>query len=818
MNHIKIGVRLGIGFALTLVLMMVISSISYVRLTALGTEVKEMAYDKFPKVGLANDVVDAINVVARQLRNAYIFPDPAEKQKSIDEIGRQRGIILAALQKLDSTVTSTEGKALLAGIQARRADYIAQQDKALEAIKRYVSAEEFSALLTGELRTSQEAYMGAVIELVRYQTSLMDQAGVDADATVSNSQTLLLGLSGVALLLAIVLGWLITRSITRPVGDAVKIAEKIAAGDFNMKINTAARDEVGQVLVALDKAVNAVKAMSAEAGGLAAAAVDGHLATRADASRYQGEYRKIVEGVNATLDSVIGPLNVAADYVDRISKGDIPAKITDTYNGDFNTIKNNLNTCIDAVNALVTDANVLSVAAVDGRLATRADATRHQGDFRKIVEGVNATLDSVIGPLNVAADYVDRISKGDIPAKITDTYNGDFNTIKNNLNTCIDAVNALVTDANMLSAAAIEGRLATRADATRHQGDFRKIVEGVNTTLDNVVDPINDVRRVMAAMEQGDMTQTITANYRGDFDALKQAINNTIEKLADTVGQINVAADALNNAAAQVSATAQSLSQSSSEQAASVEETTASMEQMTASIDQNSENAKVTDGMATSTARQAEEGGNSVKETVQAMKQIADKIGIIDDIAYQTNLLALNAAIEAARAGEHGKGFAVVAAEVRKLAERSQVAAQEISQVASSSVNLAEKAGQLLNEIVPAIRKTSDLVQEIAASSQEQSQGVGQINGAMGQLNTATQQNASASEELAATAEEMGGQAGQLQELMSFFQIESGGRSHVAVATQKPSYRGGSAHGASGGQGKEQPPVLTLDEQDFERY
>ena len=727
MNNIKIGVRLGIGFALTLVLMMVISSISYVRLTALGTEVKEMAYDKFPKVGLANDIVEAINVVARQLRNAYIFPDPAEKQKSIDEIGRQRGVILAALQKLDSTVTTPEGKALLAAIQAGRADYIAQQDKALELIKRYASAEDFSALLTGDLRTSQDAYIGAVLELVRYQTSLMDQAGVDADATVSNSQTLLLGLSGVALLLAIALGWLITRSITRPVGDAVKIAEKIAAGDFNMKINTAARDEVGQVLVALDKAVNAVKAMSAEAGGLAAAAVDGHLATRADASRYQGEYRKIVEGVNATLDSVIGPLNVAADYVDRISKGDIPAPITDTYNGDFNTIKNNLNTCIDAVNALVTDAN-------------------------------------------------------------------------------------------MLSAAAIEGRLATRADATRHQGDFRKIVEGVNTTLDNVVDPINDVRRVMAAMEQGDMTQTITANYRGDFDALKQAINNTIEKLADTVGQINVAADALNNAAAQVSATAQSLSQSSSEQAASVEETTASMEQMTASIDQNSENAKVTDGMATSTARQAEEGGNSVKETVQAMKQIADKIGIIDDIAYQTNLLALNAAIEAARAGEHGKGFAVVAAEVRKLAERSQVAAQEISQVASSSVNLAEKAGQLLNEIVPAIRKTSDLVQEIAASSQEQSQGVGQINGAMGQLNTATQQNASASEELAATAEEMGGQAGQLQELMSFFQIESGGRSHVAVATQKPSYRGGSAHGASGGQGKGQPPVLTLDEQDFERY
>jgi methyl-accepting chemotaxis protein len=194
---------------------------------------------------------------------------------------------------------------------------------------------------------------------------------------------------------------------------------------------------------------------------------------------------------------------------------------------------------------------------------------------------------------------------------------------------------------------------------------------------------------------------------------------------------------------------------------------------MTSSIAQNTENAKVTDGMASKAAKDAVEGGKSVTSTVAAMKQIAKKISIIDDIAYQTNLLALNAAIEAARAGEHGKGFAVVAAEVRKLAERSQVAAQEIGEVASSSVELAEKAGALLAEIVPSIRKTSDLVQEIAAASTEQSSGVVQINSAMSQLSQTTQQNASASEELAATAEEMSSQAEQLQQTMAFFRLEN---------------------------------------------
>ncbi|WP_313958306.1 methyl-accepting chemotaxis protein [Pseudomonas citri] len=262
-----------------------------------------------------------------------------------------------------------------------------------------------------------------------------------------------------------------------------------------------------------------------------------------------------------------------------------------------------------------------------------------------------------------------------------------------------------------------------------------------------------------------------------DSGSLLAAMKSMVDKLSQIIGEVRGSANALSSASEEVSATAQSMSQATSEQAASVEETSASVEQMSASIKQNTENAKVTDGMAGNAARQAREGGEAVKDTVVAMKSIAEKIGIIDDIAYQTNLLALNAAIEAARAGEHGKGFAVVAAEVRKLAERSQVAAQEIGEVAKNSVALAERAGSLLDEIVPGIAKTSDLVQEIAAASEEQSSGASQINTAMNQLNQITQQNASASEELAATAEEMSGQAEQLQQLMSFFSLAGNGES-----------------------------------------
>jgi len=319
--------------------------------------------------------------------------------------------------------------------------------------------------------------------------------------------------------------------------------------------------------------------------------------------------------------------------------------------------------------------------------------------------------------------------------------------------------------------AAVQGDFSLRLSTQGKEGFFANLSGGMNQLLDTSEGAMTDVANVLGAFAEGDLTPRITSNHTGLFGKVRDSVNSTAENLTRVIGEVRAASEALTGAASQVSATAQSLSQAASEQAASVEETTSQIDVMSVSINQNTDNAKVTDGMATKTSKEAADGGQAVSQTVQAMKQIAAKIGIVDDIAYQTNLLALNAAIEAARAGEHGKGFAVVAAEVRKLAERSQEAAKEIGELAGRSVSTAERAGKLLDEIVPSIQKTSELVQEIAAASSEQSESVTQIGGAMGQLSKATQQNASASEELAATSEELSGQAEQLQQTVAFFNL-----------------------------------------------
>jgi methyl-accepting chemotaxis protein len=277
------------------------------------------------------------------------------------------------------------------------------------------------------------------------------------------------------------------------------------------------------------------------------------------------------------------------------------------------------------------------------------------------------------------------------------------------------------------------------------------------------------------SMAKGDLTAKMKVHQKDEVGQLASALEDMRDRLKEVV--IDVTNGALNiaGAAQEMSGNSQQVSQGATTQAASVEEVSSSMEQMSSNIMQNTDNAQQTEKIAQEAAENIGENASSMHVTVRSMKIIAEKISIITDIAFQTNILALNAAVEAARAGEHGKGFAVVAAEVRKLAERSQVASNEIINITETSVETAEESEELLNEIVPKIENTSKLVQEIAAASLEMNNGAEQVNGAIQQLNQVTQQNAAAAEEMATSSEELASQADMLTETISFFKVGDSG-------------------------------------------
>ena len=697
-NDLKISIKLGMGFAFVLMLMIIISLTSTLRISDLSLATGIVVDEHMPKIEMADDIMQNSMSIRIYLRDMLLSTDTNFVRTQIENISKTRKSNNEIFDKLNSGVTSKEGRDLIEHVIAARVKYVASLDAIIplaDISSPLHNVQNATQYLFGNYADTSRVYIDQVNALRKLEKEEAENSGKEAKDAAISAKSLILTISIAIIIITILFSrWLALR-ITVPMREAVEAANKMSNGDFSFRLTANSKDETGILCAAMIRTQQSVK-------------------------------------------------------------------------------------------ALIEDSNKLLDEASKGHLNSRANANQHRGDFKNIVLGINGLLEAVVGPINITAKYVDDIAKGNIPAKITSGFEGDFVSIKNNLNSCIEAINAMMADTSLLMNAAMEGDIELRADTSKHQGDYNKIVTGINDVLDVMVSPLHDVVRVLGALAKNDFTETIFLPYQGAFGKLTNDANMTVANLTSVIRDIKEAAGNVNTASHEIASGNIDLSKRTEQQAASLEETAASMEQLTSTVKQNADNAKQARQLAESASEVAGQGGEVMTAVVSTMsdisessKKISDIISVIDGIAFQTNILALNAAVEAARAGEQGRGFAVVASEVRNLAKRSADAAKEIKTLINNSVDkvmigaeLADKAGQTMIDVVNSVKRVTDIMAEISAASIEQSTGIEQVNQAITQMDDVTQQNAALVEQAAAASESLEEQSQQLTAMISVFKLQ----------------------------------------------
>ncbi|HVP67267.1 MAG TPA: HAMP domain-containing protein, partial [Anaeromyxobacteraceae bacterium] len=413
-----------------------------------------------------------------------------------------------------------------------------------------------------------------------------------------------------------------TMDAFAPIRVAIECNARIANADLPDRLSNDWKGEFGKLRDAVNGIIDMVSRRSADIRMLIESATNGKLDIRADLSKYPGYNGRMMAGINSLMDALVKPMQLASAYMVRISLGDIPPKINEQWKGDFDGLRQSVNTCIDAVNALLADANLVADATAGGHLDRRADAARHQGDFKKIVEGMNASLDAIARPVRDVAGALERIAQGDTPPEIADTYQGDFEQIRRNLNQVIGVLRLLVDEVGVVLAASRSGDLKKRSNADRTQGVYRKILRGVNEAFEGVARPMEEAMKVLAALEKRKLRTRMNGSYEGDHARLRDTLNASLEALSSALSQVAGSVEQVSAASSQIAASSRAVADGASQQASSIEETSSSLESMASMAKQAADNAQQANALARSAKDAAVDGSGAMEQMVGAMGRI----------------------------------------------------------------------------------------------------------------------------------------------------------------------------------------------------
>lgn len=466
----KIGSKLVLSFLGAFVFILIIAIISIQALIQNNEHTKKIVNYYYPKTVWANVIIDNLNINSIALRDALLAKTEKEK---IEYTNKAKSVSVKNLQAIDSLKdlrTSEEGRKIIDDLIEFRKVFVEKREVLINLILQN-KQEEAMAYLESDYRAAEKPYFDQCYVILDYASRELNKYGQESEEQFKSILNIVIILVVIALILGFIVGWILIRSITKPIGKAVEAMESIAKGNMNIEVSSKSKDETGIMLRSLDFMANTIKKLVRELNTLNQNAMNGKLDARGNSREFEGEYRNIIEGFNATLDAVIGPLNVSAEYIDRISKGDIPPKITEEYKGDFNEIKNNLNVLIDATKNI--------------------------------------------------SDILAEVSKGNLNVSIVERSKDDV--LIRSVNTTINAIKELTEDVKYLAHNAMLGNLNVEVDESKYYGEFRNIINGVNETLSSVANIINSMN---ANVMIGDRNGIINFVNKSNFELFNKHLND----------------------------------------------------------------------------------------------------------------------------------------------------------------------------------------------------------------------------------------------------------------------------------------------------